>query len=49
MSLERPSCQEEEDYIRQNYSNQAPWLNGSGGGGEDESDDDGGIYHAPEE
>lgn len=26
MSLEHPSCQEEEDYIRQNYSEQASWC-----------------------
>lgn len=26
MSLEHPSCQEEENYIRQNYSQQASWC-----------------------
>ena len=28
MSLEHPSCQEEEDYIRENYSEQASWCCG---------------------
>ena len=28
MSLEHPSCQEEEDYIRENYSEQASWCDG---------------------
>lgn len=28
MSLEHPSCQEEEDYIRENYSEQASWCSG---------------------
>ena len=28
MSLENPCCQEEEDYIRQNYSEQASWCCG---------------------
>ena len=27
MGLENQSCQEEEDYIRENYSEQASWCN----------------------